>query len=1274
MVSPKRPHTPHGEKELSPGDVESISEDEIAAGNMGTEKSLDIPTLKLEVKQVPIEPLKKIIPIDPVESLEEAAPMDLEQFEPILSDEDICDETENFQDIDYDFSAYSNNDDLIQLFNPLSTELQKYRSATYIDFNKLMTETSESVFKLINKYFEKYNEQTISLIEVLKPHNNKYINSDFKSFSPEMKQEFVDVCEQLPALLNGNKQFFTFVQLHTLVTEGKINFEKLQVYEELKNIHTTLLEFLNTSLTFEYATSQNQPGYIIRHIKCGVRLAESCCGNHELVNILVEHNIHSKLLSLFDKEHMALSIKLLILKSLDACLCTDKSIDNFVNHNGYQTLINILKNISSVRIKFAVNSVLSKLNIYELLKVLKNTVFSWCDKDVLPEDQTFYVVQTLEQILKHLQKGAFVLSQPKRFLPVGAQFEISRVEEKSVLFNFFAMHNLPECLLLILTHPKSHQNTAMITIIYNIINEILKSSEGIQFLSENIKCTNGITKCFNHPEDLEAQYMLSESVYIKSQSLGLKIAYKMQSLYYVESLFELGPKNNYDCDVNEVLDQLHNLYCLTYINIGKIAVSDVLHCSDNMQCLLQFLTIIVLDMDKKDSRLRKSPGVGYIVDLISLVISYSTYIPFLEKYGKRILEISQQHDKFETNIAIKLIEILAYLKPLAYPNIFSYDDIKPLCEIVKQSLENVTNYPSELITTLRILKYLGISNYDNQCPVLSENSNDAHIELKYKYVILQIFGMDGVSNYLQILQKICEFYKQPVLHTTTFTSTQGVLIINTVLPCVQLLKQMIMNVINCRNVKFKDLTAVTILLQTFNLAHSFPATSIVYAKAKKVCKEIVDILLVYSQPISEEVSENDSLTKTLWTLMSGEVIKYITLAPFTFIPGLLIFSELLPLPLPFQTGSALTEEEIKRAINLRKLWSAHLHTYSTSIQELINRLCTSLHQPLLHLLRRVCIQLSDLAANTAIMIARGVLDSVHSALVPKSDKPQPIICNGHTARLLHFLACLTTHGAIKCAVLQLFWNHANSLKTDEKYPALVATFCQILKTNNDAQSHLQAQECIANIIQNICDTEITLIQTPDGLKSETITSDTYLANSLPPKEMLLTFLTTLTDLLTSDNTFATLLPITRTFILLSEHDFGFFHLYSCFEKKQNCFLYVLKKFMSNFSKDNTELLQTMSTVFDFLRLCSDDMELEGTLMFTPRSAKFSPKELKLLIGWKNEEYLEDNSKHLFFVLEALIKVTNYRNGYVEFFFLTIFISYSLVLRSAIIMVCDFCSY
>lgn len=139
---------------------------------------------------------------------------------------------------------------------------------------------------------------------------------------------------------------------------------------------------------------------------------------------------------------------------------------------------------------------------------------------------------------------------------------------------------------------------------------------------------------------------------------------------------------------------------------------------------------------------------------------------------------------------------------------------------------------------------------------------------------------------------------------------------------------------------------------------------------------ILDTLLAYTQPLPTQAETDEALSESLWTKTLKELIKYTTKAPYTYLSGLLILSEMLPLPLPIQTRESLTEEEVSATVNNRKLWSIHLHCLSQQVQEMIQILATSTCQPLQLVLRRVCWQLSDLSAASAIMVARCILDMV----------------------------------------------------------------------------------------------------------------------------------------------------------------------------------------------------------------------------------------------------------------------------------------------------------
>lgn len=899
----------------------------------------------------------------------------------------------------------------------------------------------------------------------------------------------------------------------------------------------------------------------MRHIKAGIRLVDALCHCGEAITekLLDAQDIHFKLLDLYHKEYMALSIKLMILRALDSSLRCQQAVQHFLGHrtkghklaknincfikvednpakeiegstSGYRTLIKMIQGHQLARVKFAISCLLRKLHVYEVLEKLKECVGQLIDAspppgvaspiderqrlpDASPEpisagvevsDQEIEtVVSCLEEILRVCREAPLAISQPKRFLPVCAQFEISPCSQDPypALFCYFRCHRLLEVCLVLLSCPTTAGYSSITVPVQEILATLLDSQGGMQFLASNVDITSAILRVLlqqappvspGPPEDVLDEGAVSAP---PAQQLGLYMVYRLQALQYIDALLDLGASDPsfLDPDQTDVLDNLNGLYCLGFTPVGKLSLVHVLSRGNNIGVLLRFFIEDIsqeqpqtqsFKYDIGDPKIKKSPGKSYSADLIVMTVKYSDYIPFLQKFGKEILEAALKYE--QQSPSCRLLEIVPWLKPLENPSLFAYDDIGTLSEIIKRNVENATALPGELITTVRILKFLGIPLRDKDLAMVHEAVDaEEYIELKYKYVILQLFSQEGVTNLTAILQKLCEYYEQPMLHSTSFVGYQGAMLVSFILPAIQLVRRMLTYVIHCRNTEFKDLSAVPILLQTYSLMHAFPASAISYIDSQRVCREIIETLLAYTQPVSSiPSSETEALNKSLWTMMMSEVVKYVTTGPHTFVPGLLVLSELLPLPLPVQTRSPLPENEIVRAVNGRKLWSAHLHSLGSGLQELIATMSGSSFQPLLQLLRRVCVQLADLAAPTALIVSRGVLDTVLASLqhVPSSS-PQPLPsnnalstpnatpespCSGHTARLLNFLACLVTHASVKSAVLHLL-TKGGSVKSDERYPGLVTSLCAILRSPSDSSSHIQVGINLVNSLLDIVD-------------------------------------------------------------------------------------------------------------------------------------------------------------------------------------------------------------
>lgn len=800
-------------------------------------------------------------------------------------------------------------------------------------------------------------------------------------------------------------------------------------------------------------------------------------------------------------------------------------MERFVNFkkklglSGYQRLLEMIQGNQHARIKFPLSSLIQKLHFYELLMKLSESVSQLeanlkaikieedFDKDEfnINKFDSEFLSMALEQILRVYIEAPTMISQPKRFLPVSAQFEINSTnypDPYKAIYTYFRFSHLLKNFITLLSHPSTSCCLSIVAPINSLISELLETDDGMKFLASSDEMNSIIRLLLGSSAKVEENQMGSLGV---NPTLGLHLAYRLQALSYLDSINSIP---EIDPDKPEVLDYLQGLYTLTLSNIGNIGKSSVVHVlsqGDNMEILLKVL--------KHKSTRKRSPSRGYICDLIILCIKLTTYVPFLQKYCETIIELSK-------NNFPELTELQKWLRPIEISSISC--DISKICEFVKNSVDVCTPLPGELITAVRLLRYLGMPKNDSDLSPIASSSD--YKELKYKCAILDLYSLDGLTHFTTILQKLNSYYEYPHLYSSRLIAKQGLLLLSFVLPAVQLMRRMLTYVIRCRNTNFKDLTAVPVLLQTYNLMQAIPMNAQAHTDAVRAGREIIETLLAYTQPVSSETcTENEALNKSLWTSMVAEVIKFTTEIPLNFTSGLMILSELLPLPLPLQTKDLLTEDENTRFVNSRKLWSAHLHSLNPLLENMISTMSISRCQPLLQILRRVCIQLADLAAPTALTVVKTILDTLGTQF-STSDNPK----DPQLTRLLKFLTCLITHSAIKAAFLSL-------IKT-EKYHTIFQTMLDTFRLHSPIE---QNNECLVSIFQCLIDTEISLVQPPGHQCS--VTAENFLANALPNKDTLIAICNAMLEHISNEHAFSVGLTVIRTFLLLVEHDFGFYY-------------------------------------------------------------------------------------------------------------------------------------
>lgn len=640
----------------------------------------------------------------------------------------------------------------------------------------------------------------------------------------------------------------------------------------------------------------------------------------------------------------------------------------------------------------------------------------------------------------------------------------------------------------------------------------------------------------------------------------------------MDAIADLPP--NCDNSEEQLTEYFHALYSLAVADnyIGRNYVIETITMNGNVITILK-----QIEYEKKkinvasqknttndttknateQSIAKKSPILSYAVDLIDLTIRYAkTNLEYLRQHGSVLLNLTKSHDQFDDpNISQMLQETAVFLKPIQIQNVFSYDNIAPLCDVIKRSLEFITTFPGDLIMALRIIRHLSLPDTStfNDGTDFADTFGDAgatnkfklpkeqhQVELKYKFVILQFYSADGISTCIQILEKLTTFFAQPSVHVAALGSTQGQMLTQILLPTIEILRKMLTYVIDCRNTEFKDLTAIEPLLKTYTLVSYVPAQSMAADDAQSIQTEIVKTLMAYTQPTPADGVDTESVQKSLWTQMLGELCKYIMNGPFTILPGLSIFSQLLPVTLPILTKYQLTRDEQNRLITERQLWSAHLHPQSNEISTLIQSLCISSYGPLVDLLSRTIGQLSDLAPNMAILVTKAVIESLlndgsvsiqtttniqngsvaattsqtvtspTAATSATMNAKQLILSyvNPCTKRILGFLTNILCYVSVKVAFLSMLHGKVFELLT--KVLAVKST----LIPSNLLTILNQEQESVLMIFHTLLNGDISLVSHFEyGVKTATSSpsADLVVACSIPPKDCYIGILSAVLD-------------------------------------------------------------------------------------------------------------------------------------------------------------------
>lgn len=905
-----------------------------------------------------------------------------------------------------------------------------------------------------------------------------------------------------------------------------------------------MFSLVNLTLDFNCALKEHvsMSTLIIRHLKIGLQLIEILCHyNEDLSEHLIKHHqIHSKLINLFFVEHMGLSLKLNILRALDSSLNGFEPIRLFLYNsvfddlNGYQTLLKILSIHQRPRVCFSVTSILRKIHFYELLQKLN------VDLNILDSHSELLLQECLAEITTTFIKAPILMGCPKRFLQARAQFELTpaltHFDVYPTIYRLFDASSLINCITQLLNRPNCRESLEQN--ILRLLQSLMDCDHGLRYLG----CRNK-----------ELNELLKVLCKINTQ-FKCTLVYKVKVLALIDYLsyfWECNLMDNFKLDQMDSVDILHDMILLTNTAVGKYAIVNVLTMGDNLEVILNFFKYMEQTKSKNDDL-----HMMYALDLMIFVLESSEDVSYLKKYGALIYESACKHNYYN--------DLISWTFPAMKHSAFFHDDVSELCNIVKNNVDNCLSFNKTLITSLRILKYLGVPNDETAFEGVED-----FIELKYKYIILQMYSYDMLGNLLTIIEKMCDSYKQPSINVWKLTGKHAKNVISIIRPSMVLIRCMITLLIQSRGNSFKDVSPIKILLKLYSLMHYVPDSSIIQEDAAKVAKDINKTLEAYVEI-------------KIGSLMANELIAWTLFSPSFFVPGLLLLCKLLPLPLPIKTKKPLDESIIATMISFRNMWTDHLAKVSNELVELITILSSS--KLLLEPLECLCIKISDLSMSLCLFITQSLL----KVLIDADNTNCFNSCLDLLTKLCDNKKCAT----IKTVVLQIL----NEEKSQENYEKLVQKICDNITVNQQENSIL--------FVQCLCDSDIII---GGSNHDENLPRD-----SVPSKWFLNNILKSLLSLFESHTQLSTMSLAIQTCMVIIKNDYGFYQFKIVLDLFPKAFNNIFNSLFQKWKKEDSQCIDILMYTVQLLNLCIKNDTNARRILF------LSAFQLREYLNWSND--------------------------------------------------------
>ncbi|XP_077577132.1 protein virilizer homolog [Stigmatopora nigra] len=1008
---------------------------------------------------------------------------------------------------------------------------------------------------------------------------------------------------------------------------------------------TVLAQWTLQALSMDIALTQ-PIAVNLRQLKAGAKLASHLAECPQGLKKLLHEGALDVLLELLHRDHVSSTLKLSLLRALDALISSPVGVEAFLNAGdsqttGYQRLVQLFLRDETVRVITAGNAILQKSHMFEVLLDLRRTAAAWSEpqqdeiedaetpmeeepalsSSAVSEAELDRLVGSLEELYQLLETAPNCMVQPPgKAFPTSVRITgpQERDDPYPTLYRYLHACHFLESTSVILSAAAAGGHLGVTQAVRELLRFLSLTQSGLLFLLAQPTPTNLLLRLLAsvaENDGEEAAYAGGEGVLngpgFGEEGFGVWI---MQALHALQGVSELlnhvtiggeGGVGLDEGDNPEVLAMLHSLYLMTFTATGRSAVAHVLSLDNNLSCLVTLLQHYSRE-GQSEAKTRKAVTYNYACMLVLLVVQSSNELRMMEHHAAPLLSIAKAD---ESNA--KLQELSKWLEPLEKLR-FEIISISPLLDYVKQNVENVlTPEGSGLVTALRVICHIA-------CPLPLVGGQQR--DLKWSLACVQLFSGEGLDTCVRVLQKLCSVLLQPWrLHGNMGPMPQRCMIFHVSISTLRLLRTMLTELLRGGGFQFRDTRVANVLVMLHMIVCSIPASGRLDGEESRVQALIVDVLLTFTHGVSEEVTHTEeSLASNTWSLMLKEVLVSLLKAPEGLFSGLTLLSELLPLPLPMQSTQVLSVQDVAVALNTRKLWSMHIRAQWKVFSEALRCVCATSCSPVLAILRRVCLQLADLSSPTATLIMKTLLELLMEELQPVEGK---VPCWAQVLRLLSLTDALASQRACKCAMLHLL---SGSVSGEEHLVELFPMLLPLLVP--PANSLLQQQQCselMGTIIQSLCDQDISLVLS-QGAES-CVSEVEQLANALPGREMMLSISNSLIEVLGhQDSSAPLLLTCIRTLTFLTEHDYGVYHLKVALKKNNASLFSLLKRLSIPFNKDSADLL---SPLLDFLRQIMNTEPAgheEGQVpvtesSFVPPQRLLSGSEMKALLQWDKSD-------------------------------------------------------